>query len=127
MLLASSKLAKSAALLTLSTIRTWPMMLKIFCTKLVLLQLASVASGSDLLHGTEDVLRRYFHPRFRVHRLRLLQSPQVACQGHWGKIAVLYAWHTRLSVALQREILHASSKLAKSAALLTLLAIRTWR
>ena len=30
------------------------------------------------------------------------QNPQVACRGHWGKIAVLNAWHTRLSVALQK-------------------------
>ena len=30
------------------------------------------------------------------------QNPQVACRGHWGKVAVLNAWHTRLSVALQK-------------------------
>ena len=30
------------------------------------------------------------------------QNPQVACLGHWGKVALLNAWHTRLSVALQK-------------------------
>ena len=29
-------------------------------------------------------------------------DPQVAAAGHWGKIALLNAWHTRLSVALQK-------------------------
>ena len=29
-------------------------------------------------------------------------DPQVAAAGHWGKVALLDAWHTRLSVALQR-------------------------
>ena len=29
-------------------------------------------------------------------------DPQVAAAGHWGKVAILNAWHTRLSVALQR-------------------------
>ena len=27
---------------------------------------------------------------------------QVAATGHWGKVALLNAWHTRLSVALQK-------------------------
>ena len=31
------------------------------------------------------------------------RSPEVACMGHWGKVGVLNAWHTRLSVALQKE------------------------
>jgi len=26
----------------------------------------------------------------------------VAAAGHWGKVALLNAWHTRLSVALQK-------------------------
>ena len=30
------------------------------------------------------------------------QNPQVACRGHWGKVGLLNAWHTRLSVALQK-------------------------
>ena len=30
------------------------------------------------------------------------QSPQVACLGHWGKVGLMNAWHTRLSVALQK-------------------------
>ena len=30
------------------------------------------------------------------------RSPEVACMGHWGKVGVLNAWHTRLSVALQK-------------------------
>ena len=30
------------------------------------------------------------------------QNPQVACLGHWGKVALLNAWHPRLSVALQK-------------------------
>ena len=29
-------------------------------------------------------------------------NPQVACRGHWGKVGLLNAWHTRLSVALQK-------------------------
>ena len=29
-------------------------------------------------------------------------DPQVAAAGHWGKVALLNAWHTRLSVALQK-------------------------
>ena len=29
-------------------------------------------------------------------------EPQVAAAGHWGKVALLNAWHTRLSVALQK-------------------------
>ena len=29
-------------------------------------------------------------------------DPQVAAAGHWGKVAILNAWHTRLSVALQK-------------------------
>ena len=29
-------------------------------------------------------------------------DPQVAASGHWGKVALLNAWHTRLSVALQK-------------------------
>ena len=29
-------------------------------------------------------------------------DPQVAAAGHWGKVALVNAWHTRLSVALQR-------------------------
>ena len=29
-------------------------------------------------------------------------DPQVAAVGHWGKVALLNAWHTRLSVALQK-------------------------
>ena len=29
------------------------------------------------------------------------RDPQVAAAGHWGKVAVLNAWFTRLSVALQ--------------------------
>ncbi len=31
------------------------------------------------------------------------RDPQVAAAGHWGKVAVLNAWFTRLSVALQRN------------------------
>ena len=31
-------------------------------------------------------------------------DPQVAAAGHWGKVALLNAWHTRLSVALQKGI-----------------------
>ena len=30
------------------------------------------------------------------------KDPQVAAAGHWGKVAILNAWHTRLSVALQK-------------------------
>ena len=30
------------------------------------------------------------------------QNPQVACRGHWGKVSLLNAWHSRLSVALQK-------------------------
>ena len=29
-------------------------------------------------------------------------DPQVTAAGHWGKVALLNAWHTRLSVALQK-------------------------
>ena len=29
-------------------------------------------------------------------------DPQVKAAGHWGKVALLNAWHTRLSVALQK-------------------------
>ena len=29
-------------------------------------------------------------------------DPQLAAAGHWGKVALLNAWHTRLSVALQK-------------------------
>ena len=29
-------------------------------------------------------------------------DPQLAASGHWGKVALLNAWHTRLSVALQK-------------------------
>ena len=29
-------------------------------------------------------------------------DPQVAVAGHWGKVALLNAWHSRLSVALQK-------------------------
>ena len=29
-------------------------------------------------------------------------DPQVAAAGHWGKVALLNAWHVRLSVALQK-------------------------
>ena len=29
-------------------------------------------------------------------------DPQVAAAGHWGKVALLNAWHSRLSVALQK-------------------------
>ena len=29
-------------------------------------------------------------------------DPHVAAAGHWGKVALLNAWHTRLSVALQK-------------------------
>ena len=29
-------------------------------------------------------------------------DPQVAVAGHWGKVALLNAWHTRLSLALQK-------------------------
>ena len=29
-------------------------------------------------------------------------DPQVAAAGHWGKVSLLNAWHTRLSVALQK-------------------------
>ena len=29
-------------------------------------------------------------------------DPQVGAAGHWGKVALLNAWHTRLSVALQK-------------------------
>ena len=29
-------------------------------------------------------------------------DPQVAAAGHWGKVALLNAWHTRLPVALQK-------------------------
>ena len=29
-------------------------------------------------------------------------EPQVKAAGHWGKVALLNAWHTRLSVALQK-------------------------
>ena len=29
-------------------------------------------------------------------------DPQVAAAGHWGKVGLLNAWHTRLSVALQK-------------------------
>ena len=35
------------------------------------------------------------------------RDPQVTAAGHWGKVAVLNAWHTRLSVALQKN--HAAS------------------
>ena len=31
------------------------------------------------------------------------RDPQVAAAGHWGKVAVLNAWFTRLSVALQKN------------------------
>ena len=31
------------------------------------------------------------------------RDPQVAAAGHWGKVAVLSAWHTRLSVAFQKN------------------------
>ena len=30
------------------------------------------------------------------------QNPQVACLGHWSKVALLNAWHTRLPVALHK-------------------------
>ena len=30
------------------------------------------------------------------------QNPQVACRGHWGKVSLLNAWRTRLSVAPQK-------------------------
>ena len=30
------------------------------------------------------------------------KDPQVAAAGHWGKVGLLNAWHTRLSVALQK-------------------------
>ena len=30
------------------------------------------------------------------------RDPQLACLGHWGRVALLNAWHTRLSVALQK-------------------------
>ena len=30
------------------------------------------------------------------------QNEQVACRGHWGKASLLNAWHSRLSVALQK-------------------------
>ena len=30
------------------------------------------------------------------------QNPQVACRGHWGKVSLLNAWHSRLSIALQK-------------------------
>ena len=29
-------------------------------------------------------------------------DPQVAAAAHWGKVGLLNAWHTRLSVALQK-------------------------
>ena len=29
-------------------------------------------------------------------------DPQMAAAGHWRKVALLNAWHTRLSVALQK-------------------------
>ena len=29
-------------------------------------------------------------------------DPRVAAAGHWGKVSLLNAWHTRLSVALQK-------------------------
>ena len=29
-------------------------------------------------------------------------DPQVAAAGHWGKVVLLNAWHSRLSVALQK-------------------------
>ena len=29
-------------------------------------------------------------------------DPQVAAAGYWGKVALLNAWHTRLSVTLQK-------------------------
>ena len=29
-------------------------------------------------------------------------DPQVAAAGHWDKVGLLSAWHTRLSVALQK-------------------------
>ena len=29
-------------------------------------------------------------------------DPQVAAAGHWGKVALLNAWHTRLSIPLQK-------------------------
>ena len=29
-------------------------------------------------------------------------DPQVAAAGHWGKVGLLNAWHSRLSVALQK-------------------------
>ena len=29
-------------------------------------------------------------------------TPQVAAAGHWGKVGLLNAWHTRLSVALRK-------------------------
>ena len=31
------------------------------------------------------------------------RDPQVAAAGHWGKVALLNAWHTQLSVALQKN------------------------
>ena len=30
------------------------------------------------------------------------RNPTLACAGHWGKVGLLNAWHTRLSVALQK-------------------------
>ena len=30
------------------------------------------------------------------------KDPQVAAAGHWGKVGLLNAWQTRLSVALQK-------------------------
>ena len=30
------------------------------------------------------------------------RDPQVAAAGHWGKVGLLNAWQTRLSVALQK-------------------------
>ena len=30
------------------------------------------------------------------------RDPQVAVAGHWGKVGLMNAWHTRLSVALQK-------------------------
>ena len=46
------------------------------------------AEASDWLRGAVDAVAEV--------------DPQVAAAGHWGKVALLNAWHARLSVALQK-------------------------
>ena len=52
------------------------------------------------------------------------RSPEVACMGHWGKVGVLNAWHTRLSVALQKGNATCVLQAAECVALRTSLEIR---